>query len=81
VEVDRAVAACLAGETQEISVENRIRHKDGSWRWFLTLEAVKDLAGKPARLSALSGHHERKRTESGTRATSGSADWPCAVQR
>jgi PAS domain S-box-containing protein len=49
--VDAAVAACLAGETEEIKVENRIRHKDGSYRWLLSLgKAVRDASGTPVRL-------------------------------
>jgi PAS domain S-box-containing protein len=49
--VDTAVAACLAGETDEIRVENRIRHKDGSYRWLLTLgNVMRDASGKPVRL-------------------------------
>ena len=50
-QVDRAVAACLAGETEEIRVENRIRHKDGSYHWLLTLgKAMRDASGRPVRL-------------------------------
>jgi PAS domain S-box-containing protein len=49
--VDAAVAACLAGDTDEIRVENRIRHKDGSWHWLLTLgKALRDSSGRPVRL-------------------------------
>ena len=49
--VDAAVAACLAGESEEIRVENRIRHKDGTYNWLLTIgKAVRDSSGKPARL-------------------------------
>jgi len=51
MEVDRAVMACLAGETEEIRVENRIRHKDGSYHSILTLgKAMRDASGRPVRL-------------------------------
>ena len=49
--VDRAVGACLGGERDELRVENRVRHKDGSWHWLLTLgKAMRDGSGKPIRL-------------------------------
>src|SRR5208283_3673547 len=39
-----------AGETGEFEVENRVRHKDGSYRWMLTRgAAVRDAEGKPIR--------------------------------
>jgi PAS domain S-box-containing protein len=51
VRVDAAVAACLAGESEEIRVENRIRHKDGTYNWLLTIgKAMRDSSGKPVRL-------------------------------
>ena len=65
VRVDAAVAACLAGETEEIRVENRIRHKDGSYHWLLTLgKAMRDASGRPVRLiGTVLDITERKRAE------------------
>ena len=65
VRVDAAVAACLAGETDEINVENRIRHKDGSYVWLLTLgKVLRDASGKPVRLiGTCLSITERKRRE------------------
>lgn len=69
--VDAAVAACLAGETEEIRVENRIRHKDGSWHWLLTLgKAIREESGKPVRLiGTVLDITERKRAEEALRAS------------
>ena len=69
VQVDRAVAACLAGETEEIRVENRIRHKDGSYHWLLTLgKAMRDASGRPVRLiGTVLDITERKRAEEALR--------------
>ena len=65
VQVDRAVAACLAGETEEIRVENRVRHKDESYHWLLTLgKAMRDGSGRPVRLiGTVLDITERKRAE------------------
>src|SRR5207244_1180329 len=67
--VDGAVAACLAGVTEEIRVENRIRHKDGSYHWLLTLgKAMRDASGRPVRLiGTVLDITERKRAEEALR--------------
>src|SRR5262249_16429903 len=40
----------LAGETDKFEIENRVRHKDGSYRWMLARGvAVRDAGGKPIR--------------------------------
>ena len=67
--VDGAVAACLAGETEEIRVENRVRHKDGSYHWLLTLgKAMRDASGRPVRLiGTVLDITDRKRLEEALR--------------
>jgi PAS domain S-box-containing protein len=69
--VDAAVASCLAGEAEEIRVENRIRRKDGSWHWLLTLgKAIRDPSGTPVRLiGTVQDINERKRVEEALRAS------------
>ncbi|HEV8393987.1 MAG TPA: PAS domain-containing protein [Vicinamibacterales bacterium] len=57
--------AYLAGETSEYSVEFRMRHKDGSWRWIHARgDVLRDDTGKPTHML---GCHidvtERKQTE------------------
>jgi PAS domain S-box-containing protein len=48
--VERVLRAYLAGETAEYSVEFRVRHRDGSYRWMLSRGvAVRDDAGRPIR--------------------------------
>ncbi len=48
--VTRAIQACLNGETRELEVEHRVRHKDGSDRWHLARGvAVRDVEGRPVR--------------------------------
>jgi two-component system, sensor histidine kinase and response regulator len=48
--VERSVRAYFAGETPEYSVEFRVRHRDGSYRWMLARGvAVRDEAGRPIR--------------------------------
>jgi len=48
--LEAAMRRYLAGETGEFEVENRVRHKDGSYRWMLTRGvAVRDAEGKPIR--------------------------------
>lgn len=60
-----ALRAYLAGEWPEYDVEFRLRHKDGSYRWFYTRgEVQRDAEGKPVRMF---GCHlditDRKRAE------------------
>jgi len=48
--LEAAMRGYLAGEAGEFEVENRVRHKDGSYRWMLTRGvAVRDSGGKPIR--------------------------------
>ena len=48
--VDRAIQACLDGETREFDVEHRTLHKDGSVLWHLTRGTVlRDPKGRPLR--------------------------------
>ena len=46
----RAVHACLKGESKEFEAEYRLRHRDGSFRWWLHRGVVvRDATGRPAR--------------------------------
>ena len=46
-----AAQACLDGDTPEYVFEHRMRHKDGSIRWFMVRgRAVRDAAGRPIRM-------------------------------
>src|SRR5215831_9635431 len=48
--VEEAARKYLAGETSRYEVENRVRHKNGSYRWMLARGvAVRDAGGKPIR--------------------------------
>ncbi len=50
--VRAAIDAHLQGHSSSLSVEHRVRHRDGSLRWVLTRGlAIRDLAGKPIRLA------------------------------
>jgi PAS domain S-box-containing protein len=62
----RALEAYQSGRASEYTVEFRMRHKDGAWRWIYARgEVLRDAAGKPLRML---GCHvdvtERKRAES-----------------
>jgi diguanylate cyclase (GGDEF)-like protein/PAS domain S-box-containing protein len=47
-----ALAAHFAGESPVFASEHRMRHADGSYRWFLTRGvAIRDAAGKPTRMA------------------------------
>jgi PAS domain S-box-containing protein len=47
---EQALRTYLAGKTAEYSVEFRVRHRDGSYRWMLSRGvAVRDQAGRPVR--------------------------------
>ncbi len=49
--VQNAIAAYLDGQTRELEIEHRARHKDGSYRWMLTRGVVmRDRTGKPIRM-------------------------------
>jgi len=61
--VERAIQACLDGETKEYEAEYRVRHRDGSYRWVLSRGiAVRDPAGKPIRLVGGRTRHHRTQT-------------------
>ncbi len=46
------LAAHFSGEAEHFSVEHRMRHKDGTYRWVLTRGiAIRDAAGKASRVA------------------------------
>jgi PAS domain S-box-containing protein len=52
--LEEAVRRYLAGETTEFEVENRLRHRDGSYRAMLARgAAVRDASGKPTRMAGV----------------------------
>jgi PAS domain S-box-containing protein len=61
----RAMQACLAGETREYEVEYRMRRRDGSYRWILSRGVVvRSATGKPIRFSgSRTDITDRKRAE------------------
>ena len=68
----RRHGAILDGETPHFTLEYRLRHKDGSYRWVQARGvAVRDAAGNPVRMA---GSHtditERRQTEDSLRRTS-----------
>ena len=65
----RAIAAYLGGETPEFEVEVRMRHKDGTYRWFLKRGiAERDAEGTPVRFTGTDlDITERKRLEKALR--------------
>ncbi|HEV3444201.1 MAG TPA: PAS domain S-box protein [Gemmataceae bacterium] len=67
--VRHAAHAYLSGASSEFAVENRSRHKDGSYRWVLNRGAVvRDAAGKPVRFSGtLQDITDRKQAEEALR--------------
>ncbi len=66
---ERAIAAYLGGETPEFEVEARMRHKDGTYRWFLKRGiAERDAEGTPLRFTGTDlDITERKRLEKALR--------------
>jgi two-component system, sensor histidine kinase and response regulator len=62
---ERAIRACLDGQTKEYEAEYRVRHRDGSYRWVLSRGiAVRDAAGKPIRfVGTRTDITDRKRAE------------------
>ena len=66
---ERAIAAYLGGETPEFEVEARMRHKDGTYRWFLKRGiAERDAEGTPVRFTGTDlDITERKRLEEALR--------------
>src|SRR5271157_2392944 len=67
--LEAAMGRYLAGETAEFEVENRVHHKDGSYRWILTRGvAVRDAEGKPVRfVGSCVDITDRKRAEQALR--------------
>ncbi len=63
--IERAVNDHLEGKTAVYEVENRLRHKDGGWRWILTRgEIERDAAGNPVRWTGTNiDITDRKRAE------------------
>ncbi len=50
--VEQAIQAYLAGQTEAFRLEYRVRHRDGSYRWFLSRGiAVRDAGGRPIRFA------------------------------
>lgn len=68
-EVRRNVEECLATEKRRYTLEYRLRHKDGSYRWFSDfITIVEDARGQPAYLvGSVRDVTERKRTEQALR--------------
>jgi PAS domain S-box-containing protein len=68
-QVEQILHAYLAGAMPEYSVEFRVRHRDGSYRWMLSRGvAVRDAAGKPVRfVGTRIDITERKRAEDALR--------------
>jgi PAS domain S-box-containing protein len=67
--LEEAMRRYLAGQTSEFEVENRARHKDGSYRWVLSRGvAVRDAGGKPIRfVGSAVDITDRKRAEAALR--------------
>ena len=61
----QAVKDHLEGEAPQLEIEQRVRHRDGSFRWMLTRGvAVRDGQGKPVRLvGSQSDITDRKKAE------------------
>jgi PAS domain S-box-containing protein len=50
--VERAIAEHLAGLSQHLQVEHRLRHRGGGWRWVVARGlAVRDASGRPCRMA------------------------------
>jgi PAS domain S-box-containing protein len=70
-QLEEAIQAYLSGQNEELEVEHRARHKDGSYRWMLTRRvAIRDAADRPVGLIGssidITGH---KRAEVALRAS------------
>jgi PAS domain S-box-containing protein len=61
----RTAEAYLRGEIREMELENRVRHRDGAYRWMLTRGvAVRDATGRPLRfIGTVQDITERKEQE------------------
>ena len=74
--VQHALGAYLAGDTEELEFEQRVRHKDGSYRWMLTRGvADRDRSGKPIRLIGsnidITGHKRAEKARARERGAAG----------
>jgi PAS domain S-box-containing protein len=69
--IEQALNGHLAGKTVVYSIEHRLRHKDGGWRWIHTRGDIqRDTAGKPVRWTGTNVDiTERKRAEEAERLT------------
>ena len=63
--IEKAVNDYIDGKTGVYEVENRLRHKDGSWHWILTRGDIeRDAEGRPVRWTGTNINiTERKRSE------------------
>jgi|GEM_PF-2391506 len=61
--IEKTINDYIAGKIKKYEIINRLRHKDGSWRWIVSRGAItRDLEGKPVRWVGTSiditDHHE-----------------------
>ncbi len=61
----KEISGHLQGRTRHLESEHRIRHRDGSYRWYLSRGvAVREASGPPHRMAgSLTDVHSRKMTE------------------